>query len=74
MYASTGVTEGREIIYTQENVALASSTPETDYELGYTTKLSADTSLQANFIYQQNVGGEANEDAVAGLMTLKTRW
>lgn len=74
MYASTGVTEDREIIYTQENVALASSTPETDYELGYTTKLSADTSLQANFIYQQNVGGEANEDAVAGLMTLKTRW
>jgi hypothetical protein len=74
MYASTGVTEGREIIYTQETVSLASSTPETDYELGYTTKLSADTSLQANFIYQQNVGGEASEDAVAGLVTLKTRW
>lgn len=74
MYASTGVTADREIIYTQETVSLASSTPETDYELGYTTKLSADTSLQANFIYQQNVGGEASEDAVAGLVTLKTRW
>lgn len=74
IYASTGVTGAREIIYTQETVPLASATPETDYEIGYTTMLSADTSLQANFIYQQNVGGLSDEHAVAGLMTLKTRW
>ena len=74
LHASTGVTEGREVIYSDETVGLASSTPETDFEAGYTNRLSPDTSLQANVIYQQNVGGDANTDAVAGLVTLKTRW
>jgi hypothetical protein len=72
--ASTGVTDDRGIVYAQEAVALASATPETDYELGYTTLLSLDTLLMANLIYQQNAGGEAGENAIAGLMTLKTRW
>lgn len=74
MHASTGVTEGREIIYSDETVSLASSTPETDFEAGYTSRLSEDTTLQANLIYQQNVSGDASQDAVAGLVTLKTRW
>ncbi|MEQ1755492.1 MAG: S8 family serine peptidase [Micropepsaceae bacterium] len=74
IHASTGVTDGREIIYSDETVALASATPETDFEAGYTSKLSEDTTLQANFIYQQNVAGDSNQDAVAGLVTLKTRW
>lgn len=74
MLASTGVTDDRGIVYAQENVSLASATPETDYELGYTTLLSVDTMLQASLIFQQNVGGEAGEQAVAGLVTVTKRW
>lgn len=74
IHASTGVTEDRNIIYTDETVGLSSSTPETDFEAGYTAKLSDDTSLQVNAIYQQNVNGDASSDAVAGLVTLKTKW
>jgi subtilisin family serine protease len=74
IHASTGVTEDRNIIYTDETVALTSATPETDFEAGYTAKLSDNTSLQTNIIYQQNVNGDASSDAVAGLVTLKTKW
>ena len=74
LLASTGVTDERGIVYTQETLSLASATPETDVELGYTTFLSLDTMLMANLIYQQNVGGEAGENAIAGLVTIKTRW
>ena len=72
--ASSGVTDDRGIVYAQEIVSLASTTPETDYELGYTTLLSADTMLQASLIYQQNAGGEAGVDALAGVVTLTKRW
>jgi hypothetical protein len=68
------VTDDRGIVYAQEIVSLASTTPETDYELGYTTLLSADTMLQASLIYQQNAGGEAGVDALAGVVTLTKRW
>jgi hypothetical protein len=74
LLASTGVTDERGIVYTQESVSLASSTPETNVELGYATLLSLDTMLMANLIYQQNAGGEAGENAIAGLVTVKTRW
>jgi hypothetical protein len=30
--------------------------------------------LQASLIYQQNAGGEAGTNAVAGLVTVTTRW
>lgn len=72
--ASTGVTEDREIIYTTEVINLASTTPETDYELGYTAQLGESTSLQVSALYQQDVGGQASSDAVAGFVTLKTQW
>jgi hypothetical protein len=72
--ASSGVTDDRGIVYAQEVVSLASTTPETDYELGYTTLLSADTMLQASLIYQQNAGGEAGVDALAGVVTYTQRW
>jgi len=72
--ASTGVTNDRGIVYGQETVSLASATPETDFELGYSTLVSVDTLVTANLIYQQNAGGEAGEDAIAGLVTVKTRW
>lgn len=72
--ASTGVTEEREILYTTEVLNLASSTPETDYEIGYTAKLDDDLTLQASAMYQQDVGGEAGADAVAAFVTLKGTW
>jgi hypothetical protein len=74
MTLSTGVTDTREIIYSSEQVSLASATPETNYELGYTAKLDAGVSLQANALYQQNVGGEADKDGLAAFATLKTNW
>ncbi len=72
--ASTGVTEEREILYSTEAVNLASSTPETDYEVGYTAKLDEKLTLQTNAMYQQDVGGEAGKGAVAAYMTLKAQW
>jgi len=74
IHASTGVTEEREILYSTEVINLASSTPETDYEVGYTARLDDNLTLQASAMYQQNVGGEAGEDAVAGFVTLKGTW
>jgi Subtilase family len=74
IHASTGVTEDREIIYSTEVVDLASSTPETDFEVGYTAKLDHGLTLQANAMYQQDVGGEAGVSAVAGFVTLKASW
>ncbi|MCE9520884.1 MAG: S8 family serine peptidase [Alphaproteobacteria bacterium] len=74
IHASTGVTEEREILYSTETLNLASSTPETDYEVGYTAKLDDGLTLQANAMYQQDVGGEAGERAVAGYVTLKAQW
>jgi hypothetical protein len=72
--ASTGVTGAREIVYSTETVDLASTTPETNYEVGYTTKLDDVTSLQISAIYQQDVGGQPSRDAVAALVGLKTAW
>lgn len=74
IHASTGVTEEREILYSTEVVNLASSTPETDFEVGYTAKLDEGLTLQANAMYQQDVGGEAGTSAVAGFVTLKAAW
>ncbi len=72
--ASTGVTEDREIVYSTEVLNLASSTPETDYEVGYTARLDEGLTLQTNVMFQQNAGGEAGVNAVAGLVTLKAQW
>ena len=74
IHASTGVTEEREILYSTEVVNLASSTPETDFEVGYTAKLGEGLTLQANAMYQQDVGGEAGSSAVAGFVTLRAAW
>ena len=74
MRASTGVTEDREIVYSTEVLNLASSTPETDYEIGYTARLDDGVTLQTNVMFQQNAGGEAGVNAVAGLVTLKANW
>lgn len=72
--ASTGVTKARGIVYSTETINLASSTPETDLEFGYTTALGAATVLQINAIYQLDLAGMGGEDAVAGLATVRTAW
>ena len=74
MAISTGVTDTRQIVYSRETVNLASNTPETDFELGYTARLDDALTLQANALYQQNVGGEASTAAVAAFASLKTNW
>ncbi len=74
IHASTGITDEREILYSTEVVELASSTPETDYEVGYTAQLDEGLTLQANAMYQQDLGGAAGSSAIAGFMTLKAAW
>jgi hypothetical protein len=74
MIASTGVTRGREIVYATETINLASATPETDLEFGYTAALGRVTFLQVNAIYQMDLGGVAGEEAIAGLATVTTQW
>ncbi len=72
--ASTGVTKAREIVYSTETIDLASATPETDLEIGYTAQLWSGVSFQANAIYQLDLGGMARSEAIAGLATVKTVW
>ena len=68
------MTEDREILYSTEAVDLTSLTPETDYEAGYTAKLDDGLTIQANAMYQQDVGGAAGFNAIAGFATLKAAW
>jgi hypothetical protein len=68
--ASVGVTAAREIIYASERLNLASETPETQYEAGYTMRLSDQAVLQFNAMVQQDLGGVAGENAVAGILRL----
>ena len=72
--ASTGVTEAREIVYSTETLDLASSTPETDFELGYSAQIGDNLMLQTSTMYQQNAGGVQGENAVAAFVTLKGAW
>jgi hypothetical protein len=72
--ASTGVTEAREIIYTSEVLNLASPTPETDIEIGYSARIGEALTLQTSAMYQQNAGGVQGEDALAAFVTLKGAW
>jgi hypothetical protein len=72
--AATSVSSTREIVYTSETILLASDTPETDLEFGYTAALGRATFLQLNAIYQFDLGGVAGDEAVAGLATLRTAW
>jgi len=72
--ASTGVTDTREIVYTTEVLNLASPTPETDFELGYSARVGEALTLQTSAMYQQNAGGVQGEDAVAAFVALKGSW
>jgi hypothetical protein len=72
--ASTGVTRSRDIIYGTETINLASATPETDIEFGYTAAVGTSTVLQLNAIYQLDLAGVAGDEAIAGLATVRTSW
>jgi len=72
--ASTGVTGSREIVYTTETMNLASATPETDFEIGYTALIGDGAFFQANAIYQFDLDGISGADAIAGLATFKAIW
>lgn len=74
MTLSTGVTENREIVYSTERVALASATPETNYEIGYATLLGQGVTLQGSTLYQQDVAGEAGRDGIAAFAMLRANW
>lgn len=52
--------------YTQENLSLATRTPETDVELGYvTTFFDGALALQTNAAYQMNLAGRNGKNALA---------
>lgn len=52
----------------------ASTTPETDYELGYVTSFGGSLALQANAAYEQNVGGQNGQSAVSLLSRAKIKF
>jgi hypothetical protein len=68
---STGVTDTREIIYSDETLDLATSTPETQIEAGYSTRLGERSHLSVSAIYQQNADGEAGKDSVGAVVRFR---
>jgi hypothetical protein len=68
---STGVTSARDIIYTEETLNLATSTPETQIEAGYSTRLDERSHLSVSAIYQQNVDGESGRDSVGAVVRFR---
>jgi hypothetical protein len=68
---STGVTEAREIIYSDEMLNLASSTPETQIEAGYSTQIGDRAHLSVSALYQQNADGEAGKDSVGAVVRFR---
>ena len=54
--------------------SFASTTPETDFELGYVTSFGGSVALQANAAYQQNVGGLNGMSAVSLLSRAKIKF
>ena len=66
--AATGVDTSGDLIVSHEHVSLASATPETDLEAGYTASyFDGRMSLQANAAYQMNVNGRNGADGVTVL-------
>ena len=60
------------LVLGHERVSLASSTPETDFELGYvTTFMNGALALQANAGYQTNVAGQSGLNGVTVLSRAK---
>ncbi|HEY1630338.1 MAG TPA: S8 family peptidase [Rhizomicrobium sp.] len=75
LQAATGIDADGNFISGREHVSLASSTPETDFELGYvTTFMNGALSLQANAGYQSNVAGQAGLNGVTVLSRANIRF
>ncbi|HEY2069617.1 MAG TPA: S8 family peptidase [Rhizomicrobium sp.] len=70
--AANGVDSNGNLTIGHEHLSLASSTPETDFELGYvTTFMNGAVSLQANAGYQSNVAGQSGLNGVTVLSRAK---
>ena len=70
--AANSIDDAGNLVLGHEHVSLASSTPETDFELGYvTTFMNGALSLQANAGYQSNVAGQAGLNGVTVLSRAK---
>ncbi|MBI3677586.1 MAG: S8 family serine peptidase [Proteobacteria bacterium] len=70
--AATSIDKNRNLTFGHETLSLASSTPETDLELGYvTTFLDGALALQANAGYQMNVNGQNGSNSLAVLSRAK---
>ncbi len=70
--AADGIDDNGNLTIGHEHVSLASSTPETDFELGYVTSfMNGALSLQANAGYQSNVAGQAGLNGVTVLSRAK---
>ncbi|HTQ12957.1 MAG TPA: S8 family peptidase [Rhizomicrobium sp.] len=72
LQAADSIDDAGNLILGREHVSLASSTPETDFELGYvTTFMNGALSLQANAGYQSNVAGQSGLNGVTVLSRAK---
>jgi len=70
--AATSIDDNGNLVASHERVSLASSTPETDFELGYvTTFMNGALALQANAGYQTDVAGQAGLNGVTVLSRAK---
>jgi subtilisin family serine protease len=70
--AATSVDDNGNLVESHEHDSLASSTPETDFELGYvTTFMNGALALQANAGYQTDVAGQAGVNGVTVLSRAK---
>jgi subtilisin family serine protease len=70
--AADSVDDNGNLVLDHERVSLASSTPETDFELGYvTTFMNGALALQANAGYQTDVAGQAGVNGVTVLSRAK---
>lgn len=70
--AASSVDDNGNLVLGREHVSLASSTPETDFELGYvTTFMNGALALQANAGYQTNIAGQSGLSGVTVLSRAK---
>jgi subtilisin family serine protease len=73
--AADGVDDNGNLIIGHEHLSLATSTPETDIELGYvTTFLDGALALQANAAYQVNLAGQDRTNALALVSRAKIKF
>jgi hypothetical protein len=70
--AGTGIDDTGNLLTSSEHVSLASSTPETDFEMGYVTSfVDGAIALQANVAWQQNLAGQQGVNSLAVLSRAK---